>query len=178
MHTHTHQALDFTFNTLERLLGLLPHLWPFVPPLCFGHSDALLCIAALDVSVYLTRATSQSIDFLRIQILRNAFCLRHSLLISMIKLHLPPPSSPLLSVSVSVFFNSLNICMSAHIDVTGAKKLLTKDTVCRLSSKNVLCLLLSPCAMMKHDEKQLMMRHTKPQIIYYTHTRSELCLTF
>lgn len=53
-------------------------------------------------------------------------------------------------------------------DVIEAKRLLTKETVCSLSSKNVLCLLLSPCAMMKQDEKQFTARHTKPQIMYYT----------
>lgn len=174
MHTHTHQALDFTFNTLERLLGLLPHLWPFVPPLCSGHSDALLCIAALDVCVWHKPLRNQLI-FSGYRYYKMLFVWDTHYWSTWLSY---PPSSLLQSVSVSVFFSSLNSCMSAHIDVTGAKKLLTKETVCRLSSKNVLCLLLSPCAMMKHDEKQLMMRHTKPQIIYCTHTRSELCLTF
>lgn len=70
------------------------------------------------------------------------------------------PVSLLLAVAVSLFLQLPEQLYVCKFDVTGAKRLLTKETVCTLSSKNVLCLLLSPCAMMKHNEKQFTERHT------------------
>lgn len=134
-------------------------------PLCSGHSDAL-CLHSITVFIGPSDQSHCAINrfFSGYRQRKMHDCsLRLSLLSA-----LPPPLL-LPSVSVSVFFNAPNSCTSAHIDVTGAKKLLT---VCRRSSKNVLCLLRSPCAMMKHDEKQLMMRRTKPQIIYCVHART------
>lgn len=46
-------------------------------------------------------------------------------------------------------------------DVIRAQRLLTKETVCSLRSKNVLSLFLSPCAMMKLSEKQFSVRRTE-----------------
>lgn len=101
---------------------------------------------------------------------------------------LPAPSHPIAAAAaaaavvwIRLFFllNPPNSCTSAHIDVTVAKKLLT---VCRRSSKNVRCLVLSPCAMMKRDEKQLMMRRTKTgrtlRARTYTTQSAQLCPTF
>lgn len=136
--THsTHQALDFTFNTLGSLLGLPPHLWPFVLPLCFTLKDKTLKLKwrlvqqvkqtsgwcpgldrAAQVFIWLSETSHFVINTAENRSTQDTDTLLfvpHTLLNITLKTICYNHYLPLCCCLCLCFSDSLNSCMSAHL---------------------------------------------------------------